>query len=178
MEMKIRTAAYKVIMMDAQHENLMNAHTQDGLAQVKLWHLTQNTPRTPAEPRAGETVTLWFGTSPVLPGLDVFVVLEKAGADRLEELPLVERAVLDHSKEGHSFWRCEVGPFPAGRTIAYFAVGNWWNRELACGEQHWFRVAHGPPGTRRGKGKEVDHEEIGFDVGSRVVRAAVVHGDR
>lgn len=127
--------------------------------------MTDNTPRSPVTPRAGRTVTLWFGSSPVMPGLDLFVVVENAGAPDGEELPRIEKAVLDHHENDNSYWRCLIGPFAADQTIAYFPVANWRNDEVVCGKQYGFQVLPIPADISRLERKEGNNETNDSDLG-------------
>lgn len=121
----------------------MNQYLTDKYPLAQLWHFTGNTPRKPAQPRAGENVTLWFGTSPIQPSVEVFVVVETDRADDLDEPPRVVKAIRDHDRDNNSYWRCEIEPANAGDTVAYFAVACHEGRELVCGKQHWFLVCSG-----------------------------------
>ena len=165
------THVYQLVAMSAHVKRLMTTDSTENASGFEVWDVTVNTPRMLAAPQPGEEVTLRFATWPVLPGLELFVVLERAGSD--QKLPQVEKAVLDCHNNGISHWRCEVGPFGAGDSIVYFAAGNWGNHRVVGGEQYHFTVLPAVREANQSQGKEVDHEKVEFRVGARLGRPAV-----
>jgi hypothetical protein len=125
---------------DARQKRSANVYFAASHGSVEVWHLTGNTPRQPVDPHAGEKVALWFATTPVTPGLDLYIVIENNRADDLDEMPRVVKATWKHDNNGSSYWRGDIGPFEQGDTVAYFTVGNRDGRETICGHDHWFRV--------------------------------------
>jgi hypothetical protein len=116
---------------------------------VEIWHLTGTTPRRPAVPRSGEKVSLWFRVSPMRPDLHLCLVVENFRADGLDEMPGVVKATHFENRNACGYWRCHIGPFREGDTVAYFVTGHWGGREIICGKQHWFRVRRAYLDVRR-----------------------------
>jgi alpha-amylase/alpha-mannosidase (GH57 family) len=81
---------------------------------MELWHLTDDTARTPRRVSAGEIVRLVIGTWPIAPGQAVSVSYRSTDGDsrRIE-------ARWERNRGSNSYWIAELGPFNDGQEVVY-----------------------------------------------------------
>jgi alpha-amylase/alpha-mannosidase (GH57 family) len=98
----------------------MDEPHQPGVA-MRLWHLAEDTPRTPHRVSAGDWVTLEFGTWPIEPGQEVWVTLrvERTGGGEEQLVGAAWR----RNAGANSYWKVEVGPFNDGDVVRYAVHG-------------------------------------------------------
>jgi alpha-amylase/alpha-mannosidase (GH57 family) len=88
-----------------------------------IWHLTQDTPRSPRRVSPGEQVTLHIGTWPIEPGQAVEVVCGVVHPDGANAQRTIA-AAWQYNANGNSYWQAAIGPFDEGDRVHYYAQGH------------------------------------------------------
>lgn len=83
-------------------------------ARMRLWHQTDNAPRTPRRVSTGEPVAVEIGTWPVDPGQAVWVVVRSEEAEGLVTESVVD-AAWQRNADGNSYGRRRSARSPSGR---------------------------------------------------------------
>lgn len=88
-----------------------------GSAGMNIWHLHDDTPRTPRRVGQHEPVCLHLGTYPIEPGQSVDVTWRRGAG-----VPLASgrvAATWERNEGNNSYWVARLGPFPEQGTIEY-----------------------------------------------------------
>ena len=92
------------------------------VTRLRLWHRTDDAPRTPRRVSAGEPVAVEVGTWPVEPGQSVWVAVRSEEADGRVEESHVD-AAWHRNADGNSYWRATLGPFADATRVTYAVHG-------------------------------------------------------
>jgi alpha-amylase/alpha-mannosidase (GH57 family) len=87
-----------------------------------VWHLTPDSPRTPARVSPSDWVTLDIGSWPVEPGQSVWVEVDVAHVDGATAHDRLDARWL-HNRGENSYWRVELPPFARGDHVHYRVRG-------------------------------------------------------
>ncbi|MBI3578395.1 MAG: hypothetical protein HY276_11230 [Ignavibacteriales bacterium] len=90
-----------------------------------IWHLEDDTLRSPDVVRAGEGVALWVGTHPIEPGQYVKVEWRKTAANGSHESGKMEAFwQWNEDWRSNSYWLATFGPFGEGDKVEYVIRGD------------------------------------------------------
>lgn len=99
-----------------------------------IWHLEEDTVRSPEMVHAGENVALWIGTHPIEPGQYLNVEWRKTNTNGFNKKGTIE-AVWQWNEEwrNNSYWLATFGPFDAGDKVEYRIRGDSRDGEMSTG---------------------------------------------
>lgn len=96
---------------------------QMGGYDMRIWHLTSETPRFPFHVSAGENVNLQLGTWPIEDGQTIWIDFRLVHSDGTEETGKAQ-GTWNFNRDGNSYWFVNFGPFADGDRVEYRLTGS------------------------------------------------------